>query len=223
MSWEITLLVRDRDEPLVDVAYSARGIEDPEAAAVARTVAIQAETEGALRTAGELIDHLEGMTPPQRRTVLDRARVENGLDTVADAMARRRFKQANEAARRRAADRPVPTCAVCGTRPTGTGGMPAQIPTVRKWHCPDHVAQAQPGDMDPPPLPVDLNLRLLDPDEAAAAEAEDERFREEHERRRRERKAEAEAIRVARERWERQNADDPYVNPWSGSGWSAPA
>jgi hypothetical protein len=99
--------------------------------------------------------------------------------------------------------------------------MPAQVPSARRWHCREHLSQAQPGDMDPPPLPLDLHMRLLDPDEIEREDREDERLRQEQELRRRERAAEAEAIRKAEERYYEAHKDDPYVNPWAGSDWRA--
>jgi hypothetical protein len=50
------------------------------------------------------------------------------------------------------------------------------------------------------------------PDEIAREQREDERRREEEEKRRRDRRAEAEATRRARERWERETADNDYYN-----------
>jgi hypothetical protein len=198
--WEIRLPIRSRDEPLADVAHSARGIEDAQDRAVARTIAIDAAVHGGMRTAGELIDHLEAAGPAGRRPILDDAREAAGLERSEDIDSRERFEAIQRQVRRRAANRPIPTCAVCGVHPTGAGGMPGEAPTVRKWHCPHHEHLAEPGDMDPPPLPIDLNLRVVDPDEIAAAEREDERLREQFEHRRRERAAEAEVLRVARER-----------------------
>jgi hypothetical protein len=220
--YRIEIPHRARDESVVDVLCDdLRAIEDPESRAVTRAV-LQEAAENGTRTVGQVIDGLEAMSQSERREVLDRARVELGLDTVAETIAHQRFVDANEAARRRATRRRAPACPVCGRTPTGVGGMPAEVPVVKRWHCPDHEHLAAPGDMDPPQLPVDMLMRYVDPDEVEREQREDERRLAEHKRKLEERAAEAEAIRKARERWIEERRDDPYVNPFSGPGWSAP-
>jgi hypothetical protein len=186
-AWKIRLAIPSRDANLVAVARAARDIEDPEDRAVATTIADDAALYGGMRTAGELLDHLAQMTRPERRELHNRARVENGLPTVEDAIAHQGFEQANEIARRRAAAGPIPTCAVCGRHPTGPGGMPEKVPPARRWHCPEHEHLAAPGDLQAPPLPVDMLFRHIDPDEAEREQREDERRREEDRRRAEER------------------------------------
>jgi hypothetical protein len=220
--WEIRLPDLNRDESLVDLACAESALPDKDDRLVLRELVLAATLAGD-HTAGDLFDRLEAAGPAGRRPILDNAREAAGLPRTEDLDRAEHFEALQRQARQRAGDRPIPKCAVCGARPIGPGGFPEEVPHVRKWHCPEHVSQAQPGDMDPPPLPVGLDMRLLDPDEIAREDREDERRRVEHERRLQERAAEAEVTRGARERWERQNADDPYINPWSGPGWSAPA
>lgn len=220
--WQIRIPDLNRDESLVDLVCAQSALPDKEDRRVLRELVLQATLAG-YGTAGELYDRLEDAGPAGRRPIFDDAREAAGLKRSADIDRAEHVQELQRQARQRAANRPIPTCAVCGVHPTGPAGFPEEVPPARRWHCREHVAQAKPGDMDPPLPPVDFNLRLIDPDEDAAAEREDERRREHHEQRKRERAAEAEVIRAARERWERQNANDPFVNPWSGSGWSAPA
>jgi hypothetical protein len=67
--------------------------------------------------------------------------------------------------------------------------------------------------MDPPPLPIDFaTMTEMNPDEIEREQRADERRQQEAERRRRDREAEAEATRRARERWERETADNDYYN-----------
>jgi hypothetical protein len=213
-AWEIRLAIPSRDADLVAVGLASRRIEDPEARAVATTIADDAALYGGMRTAGELLDHLAQMTQPQRRKLHNRARVQNGLETVEDVEAHARFEAANETARRRAAARPIPSCVIWGRHPTGPGGMPEEVPPARRWHCAAHEHLAQPDEMEPPPLPISFaTMTEHNPDEIEREQREDERRQQEAERRRRDRHAEAEAIRRARERYEEQVAEDDYVRP----------
>ena len=70
---------------------------------------------------------------------------------------------------------------------------------------------------DPPPEArphlVNGAIVMHDPAELERERRKDEQLREEREQRRKEREAEAEAIRAARERYERETADDCYINP----------
>jgi hypothetical protein len=221
-SWKIRLAIPSRDADLAAVALASREIADPEERAVAYQIAIDAATSGGIRTAGELIDHFERMTEPERREVLDSTREKIGLRSATDEDAHAAFLHANEMARRRAAARPTPAYAICGVHPTGAGGMPVEVPRAKRWHCAAHEHLAEPGDMDPPPLPISFaTMTEINPDEVAREQREDERRRQEEEKRRRDRHAEAEATRRARERWIEEHRDDPYVNPWSGPGWRA--
>jgi hypothetical protein len=58
--WTIRVPHRTREDSLVDVAGLARTLPDDRA--VARQLAINARLDG-LRTAGELIDRLDGLEP----------------------------------------------------------------------------------------------------------------------------------------------------------------
>jgi hypothetical protein len=71
-----------RDEDLVDVAGHCRHLPPAERATM-RELITHARTSG-IKTAGELIDRLAGMTPAERRGVLDRARVACGRPTVSE-------------------------------------------------------------------------------------------------------------------------------------------
>jgi len=117
--WTIKLPHRHRDEPLSVTAGHCRRLpaEDRE---TARAIVIDAAT-GGLRTAGQLIDRLQGMDAHERRALLDRARAEVGLEPTADVDARLQF----EAANRLRAPRPVlATCAApdCPNAPTNGFG-----------------------------------------------------------------------------------------------------
>jgi hypothetical protein len=157
-------------------------LPDPEDRQVVQQLVVDAI--GTFATAGELIDHLDALSRPERRALLDRARVASGLDPVADVEGHRAFLRANEEIARRPRP-PLPACAVCGINPTGAGGMPAEVPRVRRWHCPEHEHLAQAGDMDPPTLPISPHFQFADPAEvererrAHARRAEEDRQRRE--------------------------------------------
>jgi hypothetical protein len=212
MSWEIRLLDLKRDESLVDLACAESALPEKDDRLVLRELVVGATLAGD-HSVGDLFDRLEAAGPAGCRPILDNAREAAGLPRTEDLDRAERFEALQRQVRRRAAKRPIPTCAVCGVHPTGPGGFPVEVPRVRKWHCAEHVAQAQPGDMDPPPLPLDLNFRELDPDEIAREQRKDERRRQDWERRQRERQAEREAISRARERYEEHVAEDDYARP----------
>jgi hypothetical protein len=162
MSWEINLPVRDRADRLAEVAIDSHQLADPEERVTVRELVLQATLAGD-RTAGDLLDRLEAAGPAGRRPILDDAREAAGLERTEDIDARERHEEA-----RHLAIRPPAECVVCGAPSTDANGMPAPPPSpARKWHCPEHVAQAQPGDMDPPPVPIGLDMQLHDPDEIA--------------------------------------------------------
>lgn len=213
MSWSIDVPHRGRDQTVIDALFDVRYVEDPESRAVTRAL-LEEAAESGTRSIGEFLDRIDRLDDAGRRRLLDEGRAACGLESTADVAARGEFERAQDAARRRAAQRPIPACAICGARPTGPGGMPQEVPPARRWHCPDHVAQAQSGDMEAPPLPIDFStMTLIDPDEIAREQQADERRRQENERRRRDREAEAAAIRAARERYEESVAEDDYVRP----------
>ena len=88
---------RSADEGLVDVAAHARrlGEDGP----VMRELVISARLDGIAATAGQLIAHLEGLKPHERRAMLDQARAEVGLPSTADVEAVERAAAASEAGR----------------------------------------------------------------------------------------------------------------------------
>ena len=219
--WEIKLPIRTRSETPVDALCDTNLNEDDEDRLVARENLGEAAGGGA-ESMGQVIDSIEGASPTEVREILNRARERAGLPSTGDVEAHEAFEQAQVIARRRAAPRPVQTCRVCGTRPTGPGGLPAEAPPVRRWHCGQHEHLAQPGDMELPPLPIDFaTMSPIDPDENEHVRREDERIQAEQERKMRARREEAEAVAAARARYIEQHRNDPFINPWAGAGWSS--
>lgn len=82
--WRIAIPFRHRSEPLTVTAGHARMLGQDENRVTTQLV-IQAYTDGLAATAGELLDHLERLEPSGRRAMLDRARVECGLPSTAEA------------------------------------------------------------------------------------------------------------------------------------------
>jgi hypothetical protein len=142
MTWQISVPYRFPDESLVDVASHCRTLEGDERD-VARTIVLEAAVDG-LRTAGELIDRLEALEPHERRAMLDHARAEVGLEPTA-AVDARRYQP--PLAIRSSGGASFPTCAGCDTAPTRHGIF--YRPDVRRWWCPAHEHEAQPGDLEP--------------------------------------------------------------------------
>ncbi len=178
MSWQIFVPFRRRDESLTAVAGHVRELPgQDEDRAAARQLVLAARLDG-LATAGQLIDHLEALTPTERREMLDAARAEQGLEPTGMVDARVRLAKTATAVE-------LVCCAApgCLNAPTRLG-IP-YFPNVRRWWCAAHVNEAAPGDMEPigsglrlspagVPIPVDP---ADDAREAAVAES-DRRQRE---------------------------------------------
>jgi hypothetical protein len=118
VSWTLNLMVRDRDTPISEVAFDADLLEDPDDVATVHALVPQALLRGC-RTTGDLLDLVGNASVAEQRLIYDDAREAAGLERSEDIDAHAEFERANRAARRRAADRPVPACAVCGAHPTG--------------------------------------------------------------------------------------------------------
>ena len=88
MSWTIEIPHRSRDESLVDTAANVRHLPADDRG-VMREIVLGARLDG-LRTAGELLDHVAGLEPHERRAMLDRARADCGLASTSEVDARRR-------------------------------------------------------------------------------------------------------------------------------------
>ncbi len=207
--WGITIPHRSRDAFVTEVAIAADEVLSGEDRIVTRQLAHDAIERGVLRV-GALLDELEAAGQAGRRQILDRARERAGLEGATAREDRIKFEAAQEVARRRHRPRPIPECPVCGRRPTGAGGMPVAVSPVRRWHCPDHVDQAEPGDMEAPSVPIGPNFGYFDPDEVAADQRDDERRQRAQLQRLDERRERGEErARVERARQERFAADLP--------------
>ena len=154
-------------------------------------------------TAGELIELLAEADPAQRRELLDRARLDAGLETTGAIDA----KRAHEARDRMPSSRPrrdeagfaLVGCAVCSTLPLGSCHRIARCSPAVRWHCPEHEHLAAPGDLEPWASPWRLDesgiYNVVEREaERARAEAEEERLRM----RREDERAAAEGARRAR-------------------------
>jgi hypothetical protein len=186
--WSLQIPFRNRDESLVDVASHCRTLEADDIA-VSRTIVLDAAVRG-MRTAGELIDHLDGLEPHERRAMLNQARGECNLPPTADVEASERAAFASKAGSVIAARYGGLTICHgktsaglrCNAVPLTSHGVPRQI-MVAAWHCAEHIGQARPGDMDPLPSPwrYSPSGAIVENDPAeearAAAEAESRRRR----------------------------------------------
>ena len=189
MSWEIRVPHRGRDESLIDTASNCRHLPEGERD-VSREIVIGAMTDG-VRTAGDLLDRLDSLEPAQRRQLLDHARQECGLPSIADVDARARAEMASQAGAVVASQYQPQLCH--GKTPAGLAcnavgmtdyGVPAWT-NARKWFCAAHAGQARPGDLDPLPCPYKYAesgaIVEVDPAEIAREQAAAEsRARQEH-------------------------------------------
>jgi hypothetical protein len=152
VSWTISIPHASRDEPLSLTASRARHLATDDDRAVARQIVFAGMLRG-LRSAGDLLDELGAATPAERRGLLDAARAECGLEPIAAVEAGERVRQASSWARSAVTSGPQACHATgCPAIPTTPEGAWRTV-NAKRWFCPDHVDQAQPGDMDPPPCP----------------------------------------------------------------------
>ncbi len=209
MSWRIDIPYRDRDDPISNLGFDARHLDDEQEVAVVRQLAMDAILAGHA-TVGDLIDDLERLTPTERRTVLDKARASAGLATTGEI----EWRREDLAFERREISGPprwseIQGCHApnCKPFPTKNGQI---VPTsLERWFCPEHEHLAQPGDLDPhepPYIGFNPNGRPIPSAKEAARIAAETRARDEplqRERRRREelRAREGEAIKEAKQRF----------------------
>jgi hypothetical protein len=96
--WQLHVPHRSRSDHLgVVVPALASELEDPEDRDTARWLAVNAFWDFKFQTAGELLDHLEAITPAERRELLDHARADAGLPPTSDIDDRRRAEVATVA------------------------------------------------------------------------------------------------------------------------------
>jgi hypothetical protein len=176
--WQLRLPFRGRDELLADMGVNARHLDDPLERAVARHVVLAGAAMG-LRTSGQLLDYLTGLDAGARRVLLDAARARSGAPSTADAEGR----EVHQRAQRALASHPprdehgtFQICAAAGCFAHPTAG-PFHLPatsSAKRWFCPRHADQAQPGDLEPPEERFVLGLDCVA--HAVGAEAERERL-----------------------------------------------
>lgn len=136
---------------------------------MARQIVLDAMVRGH-RTAGQLIDELAGMTPAQRRGLLDDARIECGLPTTKDVDGRARYTAANQAAQAQvAAENPWQLChePTCNAVPVNRLGVPIPV-AVKRWYCAQHAHLASADDLKPtgPRLAISPGGAIVDLNDA---------------------------------------------------------
>ena len=204
--WNIQIPHRDPGDSLVEVAGLARHL-DGDDRLVARAIALGARLDG-LATAGELIDRIGALEPQERRKMLDHARAEVGLPSTAEVDAAQRATQPL-IVRTTGAGGSFPSCAdpECNAVPMRLGGF--YNPAVRRWWCPNHVDQAEPGDLEPRGSGIKLSPSGVPiPDDPAADAADLDR--EASRRTQLEAEAEIRAIEAAEHRRSREARDEAH-------------
>jgi hypothetical protein len=201
-SFTISIPHRSADESLVDVAAHARtlGQDGP----VIRELVISARLDGVATTAGQLIEHLEGLEPHERRAMLNAARKTLGLPTVEEIEAAQQPKPLQ--VRTTGAGGSFPTCPAkgCGVSPTRHGIF--WSPDCRKWWCPAHEHLAEPGDLEPRGSGIKLSPVGVPVDDDPAVDARD-RAREASRRAQLEAQADDRAVEAAEARASKEAAD----------------
>lgn len=189
-------------------------------------------------TMGQLKAHIEGLDQDGRRRLLDKTRKGAGLPTTGEVEDAQQLRKILRDDPPRAAPQPardqhgalLQSCAAggCEAMSTDAGGAIAPV-RARRWHCPKHLDQATPGDLDDwePDNTVQLDPRsgalILDP-EAEAREAEfyarqQEQRAEERRKHQEQLRAEAERIRILEEQRPKpelrpgQDPCDTWVHP----------
>jgi hypothetical protein len=177
------------------------------------------------RTFGDVLALLDSASPDRRRQLLDRARIEVGLEPTSyideqrDLAAARRGDQplppsVATARRRDLGGKAWQSCHAPGCEAVPVDSQGFQVPVrARRWFCPEHRHLAADGDLDDwegPPLHfglAGLEQVLTEVDEDFYAQIDHEREDEDAEREReRERLAEGDA--EARRKWEQNGMDD---------------
>jgi hypothetical protein len=175
VTWQISIPHQHRDESLIDTASHCRKLGQDDAR-VMRQIVLTALMDGVAKTAGELLDHLEGLAPGERRALLDQARVAAGLPDTEEVDFRRSIRHHIEKVH---TDPSLQSChgpdgSAVPTTPTGSW----RAVNVRRWYCDEHRHLAAPNDMADlgsgirlSPSGVPIPVSLDDQREQAAAES----------------------------------------------------
>ena len=149
-NWQISIPYRSRSDDLLDIADAARSLPTDEARTTVRQLVLGAATDG-VRSAGELIDFVDRLTPAERRALLDRTRQAAGLASIAavEARERRKYHAPMTGVEQRDADgkaHMICPATGCKTFPVNEVGAPVAR-RERRWWCPRHQHLAPAEDM----------------------------------------------------------------------------
>jgi hypothetical protein len=151
VTWTIRIPGRPSD-PLNEktIFDLPRALDDPEDREIARELFFHCYTSG-VKTVGGVVRGLEQLTHYERRRLLDVLRKKAGLADTATVEQQREYKAANARGAVVAGQNSgwqLCHAPDCNTVPMSELGVPI-VATVRRWFCPAHRDQAQPGDMEP--------------------------------------------------------------------------
>lgn len=79
--WVLSFAHRGPDQRLIDT-FADQRVLSTEEREIARSILFGFATEPGFETVGDVLDHIEGMSSPERRRLLDEARVDAGLATT---------------------------------------------------------------------------------------------------------------------------------------------
>jgi hypothetical protein len=234
MSWQIPLAHQGRSQTLSEALECGvdRAFEGEEHRVFIQLL-LSPPVPG-LRTMGELEDHLEGLDQDSFKALVDRLRTSAGLPSATqleDAQKLRKIVRDDP-------PRPMPQptreqdgsllqqCAAsdCEAISTDAAGVVGPV-KARRWHCPIHLDQAEPGDMEdwqPEPVvrldPLTGGVRFIEEDRLAAEHYDrlQEQRAEERRKRQEQLKAERERVRALEDQLpkpELRPGQDPYATP----------
>jgi hypothetical protein len=223
---EIRIPFRGEDDLIVDVVDAARETMDGEELQVTEAVAFDAMARGTT-TARVLLEELE--SPENRRAIVDRARQKAGLPSLEALEEARAITLAarddpprlQQGPPRDGRGRAMQECAAegCTRISLDDHGNPGPV-AAKRFFCPAHVDQAEPGDLEPlPSMPMRFapggGLAVSDEEAKAAAlhyERLVENAREQGRIKREQRERESERLRALEE------ARRAEVKPLAGWG-----
>jgi hypothetical protein len=184
---ELKLPYRDRGQDLLSAIDDARELdgEDREIACRLMTDAVLHEGK---QTVGELLGDLERATREERRELVDRARSQAGLPSLASVEfeAEQRRREAAAGPQRDTEGKTHQGCHAdgCSVLPISrTTGAPVAV-RARRWYCPQHEHLAAPGDMDDWTSPLVMTAGTKGVVDVEELKADREREQRELERRR---------------------------------------
>jgi hypothetical protein len=170
----------DSDDPILEVVSWARKTQAGDELRVTERIVRNALDRGVTRV-GELVAELESAGSDGCRRIADEARRDAGLPSLSEAESKRALALAqrddpplwHQGPPRDFRGRAVQECAHDGCEVLSKDEVTKSIGPVeaKRWWCPEHEAEADPGDLDPwtsPPVTYGSGGGFVNVEQAAA-------------------------------------------------------